>query len=83
MAYYLGVGIAMLVTGLAPDVILVIGEITKLWNKVGPIITKTVTERSLTHATTRIVPTDPVLHPRLLGTVALVLQKHFGAPTVA
>jgi len=83
MAYYLGVGIAMLVTGLAPDVILVIGEITKLWNKVGPIITKTVTERSLTHAATRIVPTDPVLHPRLLGTVALVLQKHFGAPTVA
>jgi hypothetical protein len=65
----------MLVTGLAPDVILVIGEITKLWNKVGPIITKTVTERSLTHAATRIVPTDPVLHPRLLGTVALVLQK--------
>jgi predicted NBD/HSP70 family sugar kinase len=83
MAYYLGVGIAMLVTGLAPDVILVIGEITKLWNQVGPIITETVTERSLTHATTRIVPTDPVLHPRLLGTVALVLQKHFGAPTVA
>jgi predicted NBD/HSP70 family sugar kinase len=83
MAYYLGVGIAMLVTGLAPDVILVIGEITKLWNQVGPIITRTVTERSLTHAATRIVPTDPVLHPRLLGTVALVLQKHFGAPTVA
>jgi predicted NBD/HSP70 family sugar kinase len=83
MAYYLGVGIAMLVTGLAPDVILVIGEVTKLWSQVGPIITRTVTERSLTHATTRIVPTDPVLHPRLLGTVALVLQKHFGAPTVA
>jgi len=83
MAHYLGVGIAMLVTGLAPDVILVIGEITRLWNQVGPIITKTVAERSLTHANTRIVPTDPVSHPRLLGTIALVLQQHFGAPAVA
>jgi predicted NBD/HSP70 family sugar kinase len=83
MAHYLGVGISMLVTGLAPDVILVIGEITRLWNQVGPIIKKTVSERSLTHATTRIVPTDPVSHPRLLGTIALVLQKHFGAPLVA
>jgi len=72
-----------LVTGLAPDVILVIGEITRLWSQVEPIIKQTVAERSLTHAATRIVPTDPVSHPRLLGTIALVLQKHFGAPSVA
>src|SRR5258705_9831870 len=83
MAHYLGVGITMLVTGLAPDVILVIGEITRLWKQVGPIITKTVEERSLTHAATRIIPTDPTSHPRLLGTIALVLQQHFGAPSVA
>jgi predicted NBD/HSP70 family sugar kinase len=83
MAHYLGVGIAMLITGLAPDRLLVIGEITRLWNLVGPIITKTVSERSLTHANTRIVPTDPTSHPRLLGTIALVLQQHFGAPSVA
>jgi predicted NBD/HSP70 family sugar kinase len=83
MGHYLGVGIAMLVTGLAPDMILVVGEITRLWNLVGPIITKTVAERSLTHANTRIVPTDPTSHPRLLGTIALVLQQHFGAPSVA
>src|SRR6185295_5086559 len=67
-AQYLGIGIAMLVTGLAPDVILVIGEITRMWNQVGPIIKNTVSERSRTHANTRIVPTDPVSHPRLLGT---------------
>jgi predicted NBD/HSP70 family sugar kinase len=83
MAHYLGVGMAMLVTGLAPDKILVIGEITRLWDQVGPIITKTVAERSQTHAATRIVPTDPTSHPRLLGTIALVLQQHFGAPSVA
>jgi predicted NBD/HSP70 family sugar kinase len=83
MAHYLGIGMAMLVTGLAPDVILVIGEVTRLWSHVGPIITKTIAERSLTHANTRIIPTDPVSHPRLLGTIALVLQQHFGAPSVA
>src|SRR5678810_1078274 len=38
MAHYLGVGMAMLVTGLAPDFILVIGEITRMWDRVGPII---------------------------------------------
>ena len=83
MAHYLGVGMAMLVTGLAPDVILVIGEVTRMWSHVGPIIAKTISERSLTHANTRIIPTDPVSHPRLLGTIALVLQQHFGAPSVA
>jgi predicted NBD/HSP70 family sugar kinase len=83
MSHYLGVGIAMLVTGLAPDMILVIGEVTRLWNRVEPIISKTVAERSLTHAATRILPTDPVSQPRLLGTIALVLQQHFGAPSVA
>ena len=83
MGHYLGVGIAMLVTGLAPDEILVIGEITKVWNRVGPIVAKTVEDRCSTHANTRIVPTDPSSHPRLLGTIALVVQKHFGAPSVA
>lgn len=83
MGHYLGLGIAMLVTGLAPHEILVIGEITKLWNRVGPLIAKIVAERCPTHAKTRIVPTDPVSHPRLLGTIALVVQKHFGAPSVA
>ena len=83
MAHYLGVGIAMIVTGLAPGEIVVIGEITRMWNQVEPIITKTVADYCRTHSSTRIVPTDPVAHPRLLGTIALVMQKHFGAPSVA
>ena len=83
MAHYMGVGIALLVTGLAPDVIVVIGEVTRVWDKIGPIINDIVKSRSFTHATTRIVPTDPATQPRLRGTIALVLQKHFGAPSVA
>jgi len=83
MAHYLGVGIALLITGLAPDVIVVIGEVTRVWNQVGAVINQVIRERSRTHAVTRIVPTDPAIQPRLQGTIALVLQKHFGAPSVA
>jgi len=83
MAHYIGVGMAMLVTGLAPDVIVLIGEVTRLWNRIGPIIETIVKSRNFTHATTRIVPAAPSAQPRLRGTIALVLQKHFGAPSVA
>jgi predicted NBD/HSP70 family sugar kinase len=83
MAHYLGVGIALLVTGIAPDVIVVIGEVTRFWGRISVAIDKIVRERTFTHAKTRIVPTDPSAQPRLRGTIALVLQKHFGAPSVA
>jgi predicted NBD/HSP70 family sugar kinase len=83
MAHHLGVGIAMLVTGLAPDLLVVVGEITRAWDRVGPIVADAVKRRSFTHAATRILPTDPEAQPYLQGTIALVLQKHFGAPSVA
>ncbi len=83
MAEYLGQGIALLVTGLAPDVIVIIGEVTRVWHQIGPLVNEVVKKRSFTHAATRIIPTDPASNPRLRGTIALVLQKHFGAPTVA
>jgi predicted NBD/HSP70 family sugar kinase len=77
MGKYLGLGLAMLVNGLAPSVVTVVGEVTRAWNRIGPIVQKVVEERARAHAGTRIVPTDDELHPRLRGTVALVLQKHF------
>jgi predicted NBD/HSP70 family sugar kinase len=83
MAQHLGAGIAMLVTGLAPDVLVVVGEVTRAWDKVGPVVAEVVKCRSLTHAVTRVLPTDPEAQPRLRGTIALVLQKHFAAPLTA
>jgi predicted NBD/HSP70 family sugar kinase len=77
MAHYLGLGIAMLVNGLAPSVIVVVGEVTRAWKRVGPIIQGVVRECAHTHAATRIVPSDDATQPRLRGTIALVLQKHF------
>jgi predicted NBD/HSP70 family sugar kinase len=83
MARYIAAGAALLVTGLAPDVIVVVGEVTRLWSRIGPAIEAMVRQRTFIHASTRIVPADPAAHPRLRGTIALVLEKHFGAPSVA
>jgi predicted NBD/HSP70 family sugar kinase len=83
MAHYLGLGIAMLVTGLAPDVLVLFGECTQAWPRIEPIIGEVLKSRQSTHAPTVITPTDPSTQPRLRGTIALVLQKHFGVPTIA
>jgi predicted NBD/HSP70 family sugar kinase len=83
MAHYLGIGVAGLVTGLAPQVLVVVGEVTAAWNRVGPIVSEIVAKRSLPGIRTVIVPTDPGTQPRLRGAVTLVVQQHFGAPNVA
>lgn len=83
MAKYLGMGMAPLITGLAPDMIVIVGEVTRAWREVGPIIRETIKQQSFTRAETQIVPSDPITQPRLRGTIALVLLKHFGAPSVA
>jgi len=82
MGHYLGVGIAMLVMGLAPDLILMFGELTRAWKRLEPIIRNAVKARLPTPLKTRILPTDAADQPRLRGTVSLVLQKHFGLPHI-
>jgi predicted NBD/HSP70 family sugar kinase len=83
LARYLGLGLAALVTGLAPELIVVIGEVTRVWTRVGPIVEAIVRKRTLTQSIARIVPTDPAMQPRLRGAATLVVQQHFGAPNVA
>jgi predicted NBD/HSP70 family sugar kinase len=82
-ARYLGIGLAGLATGLSPDVIVIVGEVTGMWDHVGPIVMAEVKKLVLPQCTTRIVPTDRATQPRLRGAVALVVQAHFGAPNVA
>jgi predicted NBD/HSP70 family sugar kinase len=83
MARYLGIGLALLVTGLAPQVLVIVGEVTAAWDRVGPIVLDVVKRRTLPSDPTQIVPTDPATQPRLRGAVTLVVQQHFGAPNVA
>jgi predicted NBD/HSP70 family sugar kinase len=83
VARYLGIGLANIVTGLAPQVVIIVGEVTAAWDRIGPIVFEVVKRRTLQTNTTPIVPTDPATQPRLRGAVTLVVQQHFGAPNVA
>ena len=83
MAHHLGTGIAMLAAGLAPDVLVVVGEVTRAWDRVEPVVTAAVHRRLSSGASIRILAGDAALQPRLRGTIALVLQKHFVAPSIA
>lgn len=78
-AFYLGRGLRMLAAGLAPDAIVIVGEVTLAWNRFGPAIEKEISAYPLPGDKPRIQPAHDGENARLRGTVALVLQKHFAA----
>ncbi|CAN5673847.1 xylose repressor [soil metagenome] len=82
MGAHLGRGIGMLVTGLAPGLILVVGEATRAWSTIGPAIEQSARER-ISGPLPRILPAGDGEEARLRGAVALVLRKQFGAAIVA
>lgn len=82
MAKAIGRGLRMIVAGLSPEEIVFVGDFTRLWDRVGPGIEADVATATLVGKPPRVRPAEaePSV-ARLRGTVALVLQKHFG-PTV-
>ena len=83
MATHLGMGLAGLITGLSPEIVIIIGEVTAAWDRVGPIVADVVKRRGLPPVAARIVPANVAIQPRLRGAATLVVQQHFGAPAVA
>jgi predicted NBD/HSP70 family sugar kinase len=79
MAHYLGRGMRMIVAGLAPERIIVVGDLTRSWHRFGPVIEGEVQHQVLPGGCPpRLVPAHEDGRARLRGTIALVLQKHFG-----
>ena len=79
MAHYLGRGMRMIVAGLAPERIVVVGDLTRSWHRFGPVIETEVQHQVLPGGCApRLVPAHEDGRARLRGTIALVLQKHFG-----
>src|SRR5207244_4522562 len=79
MAHHLGHGTRLIVAGLAPERIVIIGDLTRSWNRFGPIIEAEVRAQVLPGGKApQVVPAHEDGVARLLGTVVLVLQKHFG-----
>ena len=63
----------------APERILIIGDLTRSWHRFGPILEKQIQAQALIGGEIpTIVPVHEDGMARLRGTVALVLQKHFG-----
>jgi len=80
MAHYLGRGMRMIVAGLAPERIIVIGDVTRSWRRIGPAVEAEVRAQVLPGGCPpRLIPVYEGGMARLRGTVALVLEKHFGA----
>jgi len=78
MARYLGRGMRMIVAGLAPERIVVVGDLTRSWHRFGSVIEREVHEQVLPGGVApQLVPAYEDGLARLRGTVALVLQKHF------
>jgi hypothetical protein len=66
----------MIVAGLAPEEIVVVGELTRQWQRFGAVIQAEVAAGALLGDPPRVRPAEGSM-ARLRGTVALVLQKHF------
>ena len=78
MAQYLGRGMRMIVAGLAPERIVVVGDLTHSCHRFGSIIESEIQAQVLAGGRTPLlVPAFEDGMARLRGTVALVLQKHF------
>jgi predicted NBD/HSP70 family sugar kinase len=79
MAHYLGRGMRMIVAGLSPERIVIIGDLTRSWQRFGPVIEAEVQAQVLPGGQApRVIPVHEDGMARLRGTVALILQKHFG-----
>ena len=80
MAQALGRGMRVVVAGLDPEEILVVGDVTRSWARFGPVIEREVELQVLPGGhSPRLTPVHEGGMARLRGTVALVLQKHFAA----
>jgi predicted NBD/HSP70 family sugar kinase len=79
MAHFLGRGMRMVVAGLDPEQILIVGDLTRSWHRFGPVIQAEVQAQGLSGGVApKLIPVHEDGMARLRGTVALVLQKHFG-----
>jgi predicted NBD/HSP70 family sugar kinase len=80
MARCLGRGLRTVVAGLAPERIILVGDLTRSWQRFGPLIEAELEAAPLPGGCVpAVTPAGEDGMARLRGTVALVLLKHFGA----
>jgi predicted NBD/HSP70 family sugar kinase len=75
MMSYLARGMAMLSVGLAPEVIIIVGDCTALWQRICPLLESQLIGKSITPRTPRVVAAMDGDAARLRGAAALVFHK--------
>jgi len=82
-AYFLGIGIANLIRGLAPQAVIVGGPIVRAWPVISGDIRTTV-EATICRGlpTTRIIASTLGPEPTLMGALSLVLASKFASVSV-
>jgi predicted NBD/HSP70 family sugar kinase len=82
-AYYLGVGIANLIEGLAPEAVIVGGPIVRAWPVLSQEI-KSAVETTICRGlpSTKIIASTLGPEPTLMGAVSLVLASKFASVSV-
>jgi predicted NBD/HSP70 family sugar kinase len=75
MMTYLGRGLSVLNAGLAPEVIIVVGDCTALWPRICPLLESRLIAQSFTPRTPRVAAAMDGDAARLRGAAALVLRK--------
>ena len=74
----LGRGLRLITAALAPEVILITGDLTNLWGRFGPIVQAELAKTMLAGAPPRLEITSDGELSRLRGAAAVVLQRHSG-----
>ena len=75
MAGFLARGLSMLVAGLAPEIVIIVGDCTVLWPRILPILESQLIAKSFTSRIPRVVAAVDGDTARLRGAAALVLHK--------
>jgi predicted NBD/HSP70 family sugar kinase len=75
MMTYLARGLSILAAGLAPEVIIIVGDCTALWPRVCPLLESQLIAKSFTPNTPRLVAAMDGDAARVRGAAALVLHK--------
>lgn len=76
-ARYLGEGIASLVHGLSPEVVVIGGEITGAWSMIKPIVEGCIKSNYIVPPISFKVRPSSVLQPSLFGAIPIALQHCF------
>ena len=77
-AKHIGRGLRLVTASLSPEVIFIAGDVTQVWEMVGPVIEAEMKGTVLAGSMPRLTPSEEGGLARLRGASALVLQRHSG-----